>query len=532
MARVKGTEQIAESIEDLAALGQALFNVKDAFKDAFENVIGNLQKSKDVANQLRIGFQQSFGIFEAERGSALLKNLTEYNAKFADLEIKTERLANNFKLLASSLNAYVYTSSEQTLFSFSKMISLNEKLGISTDSSIKVINTLTTQFGRSAEQAELFNRKLLQFATETGQPFNKVFQQFSTSIGEFYTVLDPTKAASQFTAFQQLARGFGGEINEFMAVAKKFNTLEEASNFGAQLNNVLSVVGGSFDTMQASMMSYDDRIKYIIKSVADSRQQIMQMDDISRQAYIQQLQQTTNLRGETIQAILNNQQLVDSVEDLTTGKKFEKMEGISEGRLAQMSQNFTTFQDRANLFMDQYLRVGVRLERYMDVQTRKVREMQTTTLGALNDQLNKSKNISELLQNALSFFSKDNLQKYTTKLEDYVKKSMEETKKAGSAFFGPGGGTVLPTRTPGVVNPPSGVTTIGQLEENVNLTESIQKGITNGIAEATSKIQAKEMKITIDATPQLKALLSATVEEKKPIAALLGGTAGKTGGVK
>ena len=61
------------------------------------------------------------------------------------------------------------------------MISLNEKLGISTDSSVKVINTLTTQFGKSAEQAELFNRKLLQFATETGQPFNKVFQQFSTS---------------------------------------------------------------------------------------------------------------------------------------------------------------------------------------------------------------------------------------------------------------------------------------------------------------------------------------------------------------
>jgi len=530
MAKVKGTEEIAKNIEDLAALGQTLFNIKDSFKDAFENVNSNLIKSKETANQLRIGFQQSFGIFEAERGSALLKNLTEYNAKFADLEIKTANLAKNFQLLASSLNAYVYTSSEQTLFSFSKMISLNEKLGISTDSSVKVINTLTTQFGRSAEQAELFNRKLLQFATETGQPFNKVFQQFSTSIGEFYTILDPTKAASQFTSFQQLARGFGAEISEFMGVAKQFNTLEGASQFGANLNNVLSVVGGSFDAMQASMMSYDDRIKYIIKSVADSREQIMQMDDISRQAYIQQLQQTTTLKGETIQAILNNQQLVDSVEDLTTGKKFDQMQGIDEKRLEKMSQNFTSFQDRANLFMDQYLRVGVRLERYMDVQTRKVREMQTTTLGALNDQLNKSKNISELLQNALSFFSKDNLEKYTTKLEDYVRKGMEETKKAGSGFFGAGGGTVLPTKQPGVVSPPSGKRTVGELETGVTMTESIQKGISNGIAEATSKIQAKEMKITIDATPQLKALLSATVEQKKPTAAIVGAGSNPTGG--
>ena len=55
-----------------------------------------------------------------------------------------------------------------------------------------------------------------------------------------------------------------------MGIAKQFNTLEGASQFGANLNNVLSVVGGSFDAMQASMMSYDDRIKYIELAFVES----------------------------------------------------------------------------------------------------------------------------------------------------------------------------------------------------------------------------------------------------------------------
>ena len=384
----------SDKIQDLVAAGTAFFNAQKAFSDAFSDMSGKLDTAINLANKLRIGFQQSFGLFEAERGSALLKNLTEYNAKFADLEIKTESLAENFKQLANNLNAYVYTSSEQVLFSFSKMISLNQKLGISVEYSTSVLNSLTTQFGMSAQNAELFNSKLLQFANETGQPFNKVFQQFSSSIKEFYTVLDPTKAASQFTSFQQLARGLGGEISEFMKVATQFNTLESASKFGAELNNVLSAVGGSFDAIQASMLSYDDRIKMIIKSIADSREQIMQMDDIARQAYIQQLSQTSQLSGQTIQAIINNQQLVDSVEGLTTGKRFDQMQGISEDKLAKISKDFTSLNDRANLFMDQYLRLGVRLERYVDFQSRKVREMQTTVLGGLNDLVNKSRNVT------------------------------------------------------------------------------------------------------------------------------------------
>jgi hypothetical protein len=530
MAVQRGVDKTIENLEELAIQGQALYNIWDALEKSLTGVPKQLTDAVDRANTLRVSFQQSFGIFDAEKGSALLKNLSEFNNGIRNLEISTANLAKNFQELGKNLNSFVYAGSEQTLMSFSKMVSLNEKFGISSNTSIAALNTMTTQFGMNAKSAGEFNSKLLEFADKTGQPFNLVFEKFNGSIKEFYTVLDPTKATSQFTAFQQLARGLGGEISEFMGVAKQFNTLEGASQFGANLNNVLSVVGGSFDAMQASMMSYDERIKYIVKSVADSREQIMQMDDISRQAYIQQLQQTTTLRGETIQAILNNQQLVDSVEELTTGKQFDQMQGISDKRLEQMAQNFTKFGDRSNLFMDQYTRLGVRLERYVDVQTKKVRDIQFKVFGGANELVESSRTPAQLVKNITEAFKRTSIADLKKDFKSYMDESVKDTKKAIEAVLAPAGGAVLETKIPGVISSPSGARTIGQLEENVNLTESIQKGITNGIAEATSKIQAKEMKITIHATPLLKAYLSATVEEKKPYAALLGGTAGKTGG--
>lgn len=526
----RGTDKTIENLEELAIQGQALYNIWTALEKSLTGVPEKLAQSVKTANELRISFQQSFGIFDATSGSNLVKNLVEFNNGIRNLEISTANLAKNFQELGKSLNSFVYAGSEQTLFSFAKLVSLNEKFGITSGTSIAALNTMTTQFGLTAKGATDFNNKLLQFATETGQPFNKVFEQFNGSIKEFYAVLDPTKATSQFTAFQQLARGFGAEISDFMGVAKQFNTLEGAAQFGANLNNVLSVVGGSFDAMQASMMSYDDRIKYIIKSVADSREQIMQMDDISRQAYVQQLTESTKLKGETIQAILNNQQLVDSTEQLTTGKQFDQMGGISEKRLEQMAQNFTKFGDRANLFMDQYTRLGVRLERYVDVQTKKVRDIQFKVLGEANQAVETSRTPTQLINKITDAFKNVSADDLKKRFKSYMDESVQDTKDAIKAVLRPAGGDVLKVKTPGITSPPTGTRVVGQLEEGINLTESIQKGITNGIAKASSKIQAKEMKITVDATPQLKALLSVKAVERKPYAGVLGGPAGKTGG--
>jgi hypothetical protein len=518
---------MAENLEELVVQGQSLYEIGSAVKKVFAGVGDVILETTKTANDLRIQFQQTFGIFEAETGAKLLRNLAEYNNQFRDLEIRTEKLAANFKLLGTSLNSYVYDSSEKTLFSLAKTISLNEKFGIQTGDSVRLINTLTTNFGMGTDQAQKFNSQLIQFAEKTGQPFNKVFEQFNKSIGDFYTILDPTKAASQFTSFQQLARGFGAEINEFMKIAEKFDTIEGGVKYGADLNNVLSAVGGSFDAIEASMMSYDDRIKYTIKSISDSREQIMQMDDISRQAYVRQLKTTSELSGQTIQAILNNEKLVGSVEELTTGKQFGKMEGIGDERLGKMATNFTKFQDRADQYMDQYLRLGIRLERYADAQTKRIRDVQVGTLNTANNMIFASNGVVDLLKNIKKQFSQEEITKTIRdakdKFDKYVDRTISDTNRSLSFIFDNSRTPVLPTRTtPGVTVPPAGTRTVGQLGEGVTVTESIRNGISDGIKAASKEIQSKEMKITIDATPQLKALLNIQAKEMKPTAAITG----------
>lgn len=520
-----------QNVEKLIIKGQALYEMGTAVEEVFSKLGSKITETVDKANALRIGFQQSFGLFQAEKGAELVRNLAEFNNEIKGLEISTEKLAKNFQQLGRDLNAYVYERSEQTLFSFSKMISLNEKFGITTGDSIRALNSLTTNFGMASKDAELFNNKLLEFATKTGQPFDKVFQQFNSSIKEFYTILDPTKAASQFTSFQQLARGLGGEISEFMKVATQFNTLESASKFGAELNNVLSVVGGSFDAMQASMLSYDDRIKYMIKSISDSRGQIMEMDDISRQAFIQQLSQTSQLSGQTIQAILNNQKLVDSVEGLTTQNNFGEMKGLGDDQLEKMAKDFTSLSDKSKLYMDQYLRLGIRLERFADAQTERMKDVQVKILSNANSMIFASKSVSDLLDRIQKQFSEENIKEKIKNAEkyfdQYVDKSIADTNRALGFVFSQNKTPVIQPKLPGVTTPPTGTRVVGQLEQGINLTESIQKGISSGIAEAASKIQAKELIITMKTNPILDSFVKVMVEEKKPTSAILGAGANK-----
>lgn len=500
-----------DELKKLVIGGTSLYEMGTAASQVFEKLPDKIQSSVESANALRISFQQSFGIFEAEKGATLVKTVLEFNNKIRDLEISSKKLAANFQELGKHLNSFIYDASEENLLSMAKTVSLNEKFAISTGDSISALNTFTTNFGMATKEAQRFNNQLIEFARETNQSPNVVFNKFSSAIKEFYTVLDPTKAASQFTAFEKLARGFGGEISDFMSVAKQFDTLEGAAQFGAGLNNVLSVVGGSFDAMQASMMNYDDRIKYVIKSVADSRQQIMQMDEISRQAYIRQLTESTKLKGEQIQAILNNEKLADSVEGLMETQTFAQIKAPSEQDLAKFAPDFTPLKERSELFMDQFLRLGNRLERFADSQTKRIRDTQVKMIGAANDVIFASKNVEDLLKNIKKTFSSSSISEMIKDakkgFDDYMKRVEKDTKTSLEFLFKKQE-PVLP-RTPGIAAAPGseGPATIGTLESGVTVTESISKGIKDGITESSKLIQAKEMKITVEATPQLMNLL-------------------------
>ncbi len=394
-------EEIAQQASEIALGIFTTQGVLSAAKSAVTADKASLdQMLKSITENsvnMRIEMQKQFALISDEEGRSLVKKISDQQDFLKRNEITVEKLAQNFRKVGSSLQTYVISRSDETIMNFAKLISINDKFGISAENTVNVINRLSGGFGMNNSQIDQFSRKLFTFARQTGQEFNQVFTDFNNNISKFYTILDPSKATTQFMHFQQLAKGFGTTIDSLMSTAAKFDDIQQAVDFGANLNNVLSTVGGSFDAVLASTMDYDSRIKYIMKSIADTRGNIDQMSEVSQRAFIRQLQQSSGLQEQTLVSLLRNKDLVSNIENLTTGiGGFEDLEEIKKSEQEKVTENFTTFQERANLFLNVWTQFGTRAEKLFDVQTKFLSNIQFALLKPLSEASQKARSAADV----------------------------------------------------------------------------------------------------------------------------------------
>ena len=390
-----------------------LFTLEGTFKaataavtDSYATFNSRVKQAYEQAQTIRINVQKQFGILDEESGRMLAKKISDQQNFLKQNEITVAKFASNFNKVGSDLNTYVIKRSDEAVISFAKLVSINEKFGITTQNTMDLVNKLGGGFGMNAEQIDKFSGKLLTFAKETGQDFNKVFSDFNKSMQSFYTILDPEKAGTQFMSFQQMARGFGTTIESLMQTAAKFDDIQQGVDFGAGLNNVLSAVGGSFDAVLASTMDYDSRIKYIMKSIADTRGNIDQMSEVSQRAFIRQLQQSSGLSDQVLTSLLRNEQLTSNIENMTTGQgEFRNLEQISNDKMQKMATDFTTLQERSQLFLNVWTQFGSRIEQVYDVQSRFLSDTQFKILSPLSTAIEKATNLADvtkIFQNSVS----------------------------------------------------------------------------------------------------------------------------------
>jgi transcriptional regulator with XRE-family HTH domain len=502
-----------EKAANIAIDLKAIYDSSEAINAVFSQIGTKLGDQADVANKLRVGFQQSFGIFEAERGRDIVKRVSDIGAALTEQGISTTKLAEAYKLVGTSINSFVLGRTVEATDSFAKLVAINQKFGVDTGDTIKVINRLSTGFGMNTENIEKFSNKLLQFSRETGQEFKKVFQEFNQNAESFFTILSPEKAATQFMSFQQMARGFGTSIDKLMDTAAKFDSIEEGVQFGTKLNNILSTVGGSFDSVLATTMNYDDRIKYLIQSIGSSRGQIDQMSEVSQRAFLRELQMASGLDKQTIQAVLRNENLINSMDKLTQPERFEK---TAQAPVEKMADNFTTFQDRANLFMNEYLKVGSRLEAVADQTSINARNLQLKILRAATAPLADSKTVGEFLGKIKTSLS----QVTVNKLYEGVKKEIETqaaglkksimegmaTPKLSSLTYTPVSVKESPTA--------GGKTAVVASEDfNVRMAESVKQGV----LEANKTKTTTQVVVTLEGTPELLAAIKVKNQQTKSI---------------
>ena len=199
-----------------------------------------------------------------------------------------------------------------------RITAVNEKFNIDISTSTRFINQLDTGLQLTAAQTDVFSRRLQKFALDTGQPVKKVFNDFTAAAGDFFVELDPDKALRKFTVFQQVARRLGTDVSNLTRLTDQFETIEGGMEFGGKLNMLLSNLGGSFDAVQATLMSQPERMRYIAEQVGQVGDRIRGMSDIGQRAILRELAGTLNVDVATIRSLINRDK---SARSIVTGKQ-------------------------------------------------------------------------------------------------------------------------------------------------------------------------------------------------------------------
>jgi len=249
-----------------------------------------------------------------------------------------------------------------------KMAAINERFGISIEASTQMMNKLNLGFNATTKQTTKMSNQLLKFAKDTGQPFQKVWGDFNKGIEKFMYNMDPDKALKKFTVFQRLAREMGSDVGALVDVVDKFDDLETGMEFGGELNMLLSSLGGSFDSVQATLMSQPDRMKYIADQIKQVGGKIEGMTELGQRATIKQLSKTLGMDVAAVKAMLQKDIGADASKYMQNAENVQEM-GVKEQK--SLAQEQTSRAERVEQRNDLLVNnMTIKLEGIMQLQSR------------------------------------------------------------------------------------------------------------------------------------------------------------------
>ncbi len=329
------------SVSDLATTSLAtLARSANSLMKAFSGTINKIEKYRIGLNQSGVDGRKF--ILELRRQQDALSN---YNVTF-------DTLNSVFIEFQSNLAGVVSKGYPQQREALSKIAAVNEKFGIGISTSTRFINQLDTGLQQTAAQTDVFSRRLQKFALDTGQPVKKVFNDFTAAAGQFFVELDPDKALRKFTVFQQVARRLGTEVSSLTRLTDQFDTIEGGMEFGGKLNMLISNLGGSFDAVQATLMSQPERMAYIAKQVGQVGDKIRGMSDLGQRAILKELAGTLGVDVGMIRSLINKDKSADIQRFISGTTSLSAMNTTEQARLAR---EMTTREDKKKITDEQLM---------------------------------------------------------------------------------------------------------------------------------------------------------------------------------
>ena len=267
MGGLSGTEK-TKAARAVAKLEKNIAAGKKSAKSATGKARPN-ESYIEYIDRLNVKLSDSNAAFanNTKAQSEALNQIAKYSLRVRDLGFNLEQTTTRFNDLSTMLATRVRKGFEKTQGQLLNQTLIWQRLGVEIGTSTKMINDFDTTMGMSTREIMTFGRTMTNFAVNTGQDVNKVFTQMAANMHLFHDNLDNAAAQKNAFMFQRRARAMGMEMGGLMDIMKKFENLDTAQQTGAQLNAVLTSLGGSFDAVKASAMDYPERMNYIVQSI-------------------------------------------------------------------------------------------------------------------------------------------------------------------------------------------------------------------------------------------------------------------------
>lgn len=231
-------QRIAEMKQDIAEL------TKQEAQAALKAKIQNFALNNGLATRAR-ELMTSMSSLRAE-----LNKMTSDSERFAEIAVKSadsvagasyeEALAAQ-KELISGLSNYSRMSKQQQQ-EISDSTVMFEKLGISAQNQVMLIEMATKSFGASSREATGFMAELQSFSEKTKIPMHEINKNLG-ALGDKMAMFGKANYKQVFKDLTVAAKDFGIEASKLVQITEQFTTFEGAAQAAGRLNAVL---GGNF----------------------------------------------------------------------------------------------------------------------------------------------------------------------------------------------------------------------------------------------------------------------------------------------
>lgn len=354
---------MAEKGIDLEAFGKSISNLVpglregmaafDSLTNGAQNLYNKFVENTNVVEGYRISLTKASGATSGflEQIRQQTYALNQYGVSLNDVVNANNNMAESYSRATFSA-AQTRKDFEDERVVMQRLITTNEKFGLSQTETINIANKLNNSIFSNVNQFEKFSDTLLKFSRETGQPFNKVMQEFGTYSDRFITAISSDKAIQSFTTLELLARRSGTSVSNLVTSISKFDDIDEAFSSGGQINRVLSYFGGSLDTMAMANASEEEAAKMILESITSISSQFNKQmtDPKAKRAVLKELVSATGLDLNTITGLLNqNNSLAKDMQSIIRTPMVTKMEDMSESQKAKMAMDLTSTREVAQI---------------------------------------------------------------------------------------------------------------------------------------------------------------------------------------